>query len=234
MTKKKDAEKGEDITPDASTDKALVAVAAPEDITHGDGARVQVTGCYVAGADGIRTVRELLDEAYGLRDEIGNDGCTCVEWDSIAEWLGRASLQHIPLLAMESAEIVLLDGFGHSADCNLARKYGLLGITMERETRETLYSYILARAPTAEVLFNKARELGAYPHRTIAELNPAERASLELAVRIGPAIKGAIDAVMAEADARHPPPKIPLRSQPVDVEDTIFEQVHGGFEREGE
>ncbi|MEW6256563.1 MAG: hypothetical protein AB1592_11450 [Pseudomonadota bacterium] len=154
-------------------------------------------------------------------------------WNEIAEQLaieGGIGGDGIVMTAMLAVESSLFEVFGSAEDYSVAEEAGLLWAYGEGE-RSALGRYILERGPTAEVLFNKARELGLYQGRTFADLNPAEWASLELAVRVGPAVKAAIDAVLAEADRRHPPPKIPLRRRAVAVEDTIFEQVNGAFER---
>ncbi len=93
-----------------------------------------------------------------------------------------------------------------------------------------LADYVLERRPSAETLYLKAQEFacpGGQLGVSFADLPPAQRAVFELAIRVLPAVNDALAALLAEADARHPPPKIPLRSQPVAVEDTILEEVAG-------
>lgn len=197
----------QEISADANADKAPEAKAPPEQITPPAASTIGDPPLEKGGGVGWSDIGELLHSH-------GRDG------------------DGIVLTVLEQAEQFFLAVFSDAHYPPDTDRWSLLSGGSISE-RTALGRYILTRAPTAEVLFNKARELGAgaYEDRTFADLSPAERASLELAVRLGPAIKGALDAVIAEADARHPPPKIPLRSQPVADDETIFEQVHGAFER---
>lgn len=97
---------------------------------------------------------------------------------------------------------------------------------LPQETCQALAAYVLQRRPSAEVLFNKMRELGIIPG-SFEELPPVYRGELELAVRVIPAVAGALEAMNAAIVERNPPPAPEVATAPVALEDTILEQVDG-------
>lgn len=87
-------------------------------------------------------------------------------------------------------------------------------------------AYALDRRPAPEVLFNKMRELG---HVTGQwhELLPVDRAAIELAARIIPAVADVVETLNAEMVHRFPPPAPAVATRLVDIEDTVLERVAG-------
>lgn len=91
---------------------------------------------------------------------------------------------------------------------------------------DALIVYALERGPSAEVLFNKARELGLVTGG-FHDLLPSARISFELAARLIPAIGEVVATINAEIVAKNPPPVPAVTTRPIDIEDTIFEQTDG-------
>lgn len=93
-------------------------------------------------------------------------------------------------------------------------------------THQAIIAYSIERRPTAEVLFNKLRELGEISG-TFEDLLPVQRASFELAARILPAVADVVEVMNAEMVRRNPPVSPATAAQLVDIEDTILERVDG-------
>lgn len=149
---------------------------------------------------------------------------TPLGWDELG-YTGDAGMLGLIVAVLESAEgRYIRQTEPHVSDFDL----NYMGLTpkLNDERIQALLPYVIERRPGAEVMFNKARELGIVAGG-FADLLPVDRASFELAARLIPAIADVVDTINAEIVARNPSPAPAVAVRPVDIEDTIFEQTDG-------
>lgn len=151
-----------------------------------------------------------------------------LDWDELPPF-GRLGCEEAAANVLEVAEQVVLavidgeDGAGADWDA-----WGVFNGATKNE-QSAIVRYVLTRRPTAEVLFNKVREWGfsAPEGPRFEDLLPVHRAGFELAVRIVPAVVHTIEAINTAIVEKNPPPAPAIAAHPVDIEDTILEQVDG-------
>ncbi|MFG1241866.1 hypothetical protein V5F31_05730 [Xanthobacter sp. V7C-4] len=98
------------------------------------------------------------------------------------------------------------------------------------DARQAIVEYVMQRGAGAEALFNKMQEWGAARGRTFDDLEPFERAGIELVTRIVPAVVATIAAMNAETRRRTPPPAPPA-ARPIPLDETSLEEMPAFGER---
>ncbi|WAC26326.1 hypothetical protein [Ancylobacter sp. SL191] len=148
---------------------------------------------------------------------------TPLNWDEVPPHSVPSTMKLI-MVVLENAEQAYIgetEPFNHTE----WEVWGLLSKASDDEL-SPLVSYAMERRPSAEVLFNKARELGLVAG-AFDDLLPVDRASFELAARLIPAIGEVVATINAVIVEKNPPPAPAVTTRPVDIEDTIFEQTDG-------
>lgn len=148
---------------------------------------------------------------------------TPLTWDELAPFSIQGTLD-LAAWIIEGAEMsfVMKTEPYHR---NVSENWGIFSGASDG-THQAIIAYSIERRPTAEVLFNKLRELGEISG-TFDELLPFQRAGFELAARILPAAADVVEVINAEMVRRHPPPVPATAARLVDIEDTILERVDG-------
>lgn len=149
-----------------------------------------------------------------------------VELDAVMAEIGAEA---VAASVVEWAEAGLLVHLGDGPDGLDADLWGIFAGAASNE-KSAILRYVFERKPSAEALFIKLQEWEFNRGGLFEDLVPAERASLELLVRLVPAVVDVLGVLEAETRRRTPPPEPPA-ARPIPLDETSLEEMPAFGER---